>query len=237
MNLIRSSEAVVFDCAGTLLQLDPPQEVIFRDAAAELGLDLSLESVAYAYDLVNFDWKMRSSEVKSTAARIEFYRVLNAGLCTALGIQRSFEKLHPLLAKRFAERRNWIPFDDVADTLQAIGKLVPIHALANWDKGLDGVLMRAGLRDFFGDVAASESLGAEKPARECFDAFLVRNRLNPSGIVYVGNEYLADVVGAREAGLTPVLVDRRDRLPAADCFRVRSLRELVPTEGAEGGRC
>jgi putative hydrolase of the HAD superfamily len=237
IELIRSSEAVVFDCAGTLLQLDPPQEVIFRDAAAELGLDLSLESVAYAYDLVDFGWKMRSSEVKSIAAKVEFYRVLNAGLCTALGIQRSFEKLHPLLTKRFAERRNWVPLNDVVDALQAIGKLVPIHALANWDKGLDGVLMRAGLRDLFGDVAASESLGAEKPARACFDAFLVRNGLKPAGVIYVGNEYFADVVGAREAGLTPVLVDRQDRLPAADCLRVHSLYELIPTEGAEGSRC
>ena len=216
MDLMESSDAVVFDCAGTLLRLDPPQEVIFRDAAAEIGLDFRLESIAIAYDLVNFGLKMKSSEITSVAAKFEFYRVFNAGLCAALGIQRSFEQLHPLLIKRFAERRRWIAFDDVIETLKAIGKRVPVHALANWDKGLDSVLTRAGLRDFLRDVAASEDLGSEKPARACFDAFLVRNRLNPARVVYVGNEYVADVLGAREAGLTPVLVDREDRLPAAD---------------------
>jgi putative hydrolase of the HAD superfamily len=227
-SLIESCETVAFDCAGTLLRLDPPQEVIFREAAAELGVNLRLESVASAYVLVNFSLKMKSSELSSTAAKIEFYRVFNAQLCAALGIQRSFERLHPLLMRRFTERRQWTAFDDVIETLQAIGQHVPVHVLANWNTGLDDVLRRAGLRDLFGDVAASESLGIEKPARECFEAFIARNGLNPARVVYVGNEYVADVVGAREAGLTPVLVDRDDRLPAADCPRVRSLRDLIP---------
>ena len=45
--------------------------------------------------------------------------------------------------------------------------------------------------------------------------------------LYIGNEYIADVVGAREAGLTPVLIDRNNRLPAADCWRIRALADLI----------
>jgi putative hydrolase of the HAD superfamily len=227
-NLIESCGAVVFDCAGTLLRLDPPREVIFRDAAAELGLDLHVESVASAYDRVSFGLKFKSSEMSSATAKIEFYRIYNAQLCSALGIQRSFERLNPLLARRFMERRHWIAFDDVIETLNAIRKRVPVHALANWDNALDSVLSRAGLREFLGDVAASENLGVEKPARGCFDAFVARNGLDPARVLYVGDEYVADIIGAREAGLTPVLVDRDNRLPVADCLRVGSLRELIP---------
>jgi putative hydrolase of the HAD superfamily len=227
VDLIRSSEAVVFDCAGTLLRLDPLPEVIFRDAAAELGLDLDLDNIARAYEVVEFALKMKSSELKSDVARSAFYRAFNAGLCAALGIQGSLEQLHPILLHCFATRRHWVAFEDAADTLRAIRKFTPVHALANWDKGLDDVLRRTGLRDLLGDAAASEMLGAEKPARACFDTFLSRNALNPARVIYVGNEYVADVVGAREAGLTPILVDRDDRLPAADCLRVRALRDLV----------
>ena len=54
-----------------------------------------------------------------------------------------------------------------------------MHALANWDRHLDDVLVRAGLRHLIGDAANSEQLGAEKPARACFDAFLDRNGLDP----------------------------------------------------------
>jgi FMN phosphatase YigB (HAD superfamily) len=225
---IRLCQAVVFDCAGTLLRLDPPRELIFQDAAAELGLNLPLSDIAHAYEIVDFALKVKSSEHTSALARSEFYLAFNGSLCLALGIERSFETLHPLLSRRFAARRRWIAFEDAAETLRAISERVPVHVLANWDKGLEDVLRLAGLRDLLCDAAASETLGVEKPARACFDAFLARNALDPARTVYVGNEYLADVVGARDAGLTPVLIDRDDRLPAADCLRVRALRDLVP---------
>jgi len=227
-NPMRSCEAVVFDCADTLLRLDPSREVIFRDAAAEEGVDLQLSDIAHAYELVDFALKMKSSELKSFRAKSEFYRTYNAGLCAALGIRQSLERLNSVLIQRFSERRRWIAFEDAADTLRVIGERVPVHVLANWDKGLDHVMRHAGLRELVHDVAASEILGAEKPDRACFDAFCTRNALNANRLIYVGNEYIADVIGAREAGMTPVLLDRNDRLPTADCLRIRALGDLIP---------
>jgi FMN phosphatase YigB (HAD superfamily) len=78
------------------------------------------------------------------------------------------------------------------------------------------------------DVAASAALGAEKPDRACFDAFLARNALDPARTLYIGDEYIADVVGSRGVGMAPVLIDRKNRLPAADCLRIRALTDLIP---------
>jgi putative hydrolase of the HAD superfamily len=227
-DLIRSCQAVVFDCADTLLRLDPSREVIFRDAAAEAGLELQLDDVARAYELVDFAVKIKSSELGSGAVKSEFYRAYNTALCAALGIVQSMGALNSVLIHRFSERRHWVAFEDAADTLRAIGERVPVHVLANWDNGLEDVIRQAGLRELVHDVAASAALGAEKPDRACFDAFLTRNALDPTRTLYVGNEYIADVVGAREAGLTPVLIDRKNRLPAADCWRIRALADLIP---------
>jgi putative hydrolase of the HAD superfamily len=228
---IAECRAVVFDCAGTLLHLDPSPERIFQDAARELGLELELDNVARAYETVNFALKMRSSETATRAQREAFYATFNTALCNALGIHGSFDRLHPLLLARFAVQRRWVAFDDASATLVALGKDRAVHALANWDRNLDLTLERAGLRQLLTDAAASEELGAEKPARACFDAFLARNSLDPADVVYVGNEYIADVVGARQAGLTPILIDRDNRLPYADCLRVRNLLELaVPSD-------
>jgi putative hydrolase of the HAD superfamily len=227
-DLIRSCQAVVFDCADTLLHLDPSREVIFREAAAEAGLDLQLDDIARAYELVDFAVKIKSSELRSVAAKSAFYHAYNAALCGALGIRESLGKLNPVLMQRFSERRHWVAFEDAVDTLRAIGERVPVHVLANWDDGLDGVIRCAGLREFVHDVAASAALGAEKPDRACFEAFLTRNTLDPARVLYVGNEYIADVVGAREAGMTPVLIDRKNRMPAADCWCIRALTDLIP---------
>ena len=48
----------------------------------------------------------------------------------------------------------------------------------------------------------------------------------PREAVHVGDTYEDDVMGARSAGLRPILVDREDRHPEADCLRVRNLREV-----------
>ena len=224
---IAACRAVIFDCAGTLLHLNPSPERIFQDSARELGVALELGEIVRAYESVNFSLQIKSSKATTRTEREAFYASFNGALCMALGIHRSFDRLHPLLLSRFVERRAWVAFEDAAATLAALGKHRAVHALANWDRNLSLVLERAGLRSLVGDAAASEELGAEKPARACFDAFLSRNALDPADAVYVGNEYIADVVGARQAGLTPILVDRDNRLPHADCLRVRSLLELT----------
>jgi putative hydrolase of the HAD superfamily len=219
---------VLFDCADTLVRLDPPREVIFCDAATEVGLDLRLDDIVRAYELVDFAIKMKSSELRTLEKKLDFYWSFNASLCAALGISRSLKTLHPLLMRRFSERRRWVAFEDAAQTLRAIGERIPVHVLANWDNGLEEVLRQADLRHLLQEVAASEALGAEKPDRACFDIFCARKALDPRRMVYVGNDYVADVVGAREAGMMAILVDRNDRFRAADCPRIRTLSELIP---------
>jgi putative hydrolase of the HAD superfamily len=219
--------AIVFDCADTLLRMDPSRAEIFRDAAAIAGLVLPIEAVERAYDIVDFAIKMRSSKLHSPEAKLEFYHSINAALCNALGIQRSLSALHPLLLAEFRRRKQWRPFADVDGALRRLATQVPLYVLANWDSGLPGVLRDVGLDGFFRDVASSEMLGSEKPEQACFEAFLAQDSLDPSKTVYVGNEYLADVVGARAAGLTPVLLDRADRMQSADCIRISSLADLA----------
>ena len=142
----------VFDCAGTLLRLDPSPEQIFQDAASELGLNIGFAEIARAYEIVNFAVQMKSSELTTKAKKDAFYVQFNRALCLALGIDSSFDRLHPLLLLRFTTRRRWVAFDDAVPALSAVGARVAVHALANWDRHLDDVLVRAGLRHLIGDV-------------------------------------------------------------------------------------
>lgn len=225
-SLTGTYRAIVFDCADTLLRMDPSRAEIFRDTAAAAGLTLPLEDVERAYDIVDFAIRMRSSTLKSQNAKLDFYYSVNAALCNVLGIQRSLSVLHPRLVAEFGRRRRWHSFPEAGDALRQLAGQVPLYVLANWDLELAAVLRNAGLDRFFRDALSSAMLGCEKPERACFEAFLARTFLDPATTVYVGNEYLADVVGARNAGLTPVLVDRDATTRSADCVRISSLAEL-----------
>jgi putative hydrolase of the HAD superfamily len=226
-DLTGTCSAIVFDCADTLLRMDPSRAEIFRDTAATAGLDLQLADVERAYDVVDFAIKMRSSKLKSPAAKLDFYYSFNAALCNVLGIQQSLSALHPCLIAEFRRRKQWRPFPEIDGALSQLADRVPLYVLANWDSALPTILRDAGLDGYFRDVVSSEMLGSEKPELACFEAFLARAALDPSSTVYVGNEYLADVVGARGAGLTPILVDRVGKMRSADCLRISSLAYLA----------
>ena len=73
----------------------------------------------------------------------------------------------------------------------------------------------------------SHDEGVEKPDPRLFRLALERTGAEARTTVHVGDFYHVDVVGARAAGITPVLLDAADLYPDCDCMRVRSLTGLV----------
>jgi putative hydrolase of the HAD superfamily len=57
-----------------------------------------------------------------------------------------------------------------------------------------------GLQDSFDFQLFSEEVGAMKPAREIFDAALTLCGYKPDEVVYIGDAYESDIVGAKRAG-------------------------------------
>jgi FMN phosphatase YigB (HAD superfamily) len=54
-----------------------------------------------------------------------------------------------------------------------------------------------------------------------------RSNGQPETSIYVGDNYYADVISARAAGMVPVLLDPRAIFPEADCRVIGRLPELV----------
>jgi putative hydrolase of the HAD superfamily len=65
-----------------------------------------------------------------------------------------------------------------------------------------------------------------KPEPEIFGHALRRLNLTAQEALYVGDNYYADVVGARRAGLRPVLYDPRGIFPEPGCETIKSFDEL-----------
>lgn len=73
--------------------------------------------------------------------------------------------------------------------------------------------------------------GVEKPDRRFFEIALARSGSEAVSTIHVGDLYHVDVVGARAAGIEPVLLDVAGLYEGCDCTRVRSLHELVEIVG------
>ncbi|HXG41626.1 MAG TPA: HAD family hydrolase [Dehalococcoidia bacterium] len=124
---------------------------------------------------------------------------------------------------------------------QVLAALAPRYRLALLSNADDDFLLAALERNglHFDVIVTSERAGALKPDPRIFRALLDRLGLPPAAVLYVGDNPLPDVLGARRAGLRVAWLDREGRrrprgVPAPD-LKVRSLRELLPALGLGHG--
>ena len=75
---------------------------------------------------------------------------------------------------------------------------------------------------------SSRTVGAEKPHAPIFEAALRESGVEPSDAIHVGDQYDGDVVGARNVGIKPILIDRDGVHPEHDDVdRISALDEVL----------
>ena len=122
--------------------------------------------------------------------------------------------------------------DDVRPALVSLrARGLRLIVVSNSNGRLHQLFERIGLLDAFDYVFDSHHEGVEKPDPRYFEIALERSGARAADTVHVGDLYHIDVVGARAAGITPVLFDAANLYPDADCLRVRSLADLPAALG------
>ena len=125
--------------------------------------------------------------------------------------------------------------DGVRPALTALrDRGLTLVVVSNANGTLRAHMERIGLGAYLDHVIDSCDEGVEKPDPRLFEIALVRANARAESTIHVGDIYQVDVVGARAAGIRPVLLDETGQHPNADCTRVSSLSELV--EWVERGK-
>lgn len=123
--------------------------------------------------------------------------------------------------------RNLTLFSDVVDTLEALRGLrlgvITNGGSVHQRQKLEGV----GVSDRFVAVVVSEDVGVAKPDPQIFRAACQAMGAPPSACVHVGDRLDVDAIGARDAGLKGVWLDRHDKgSEPAGVTRITCLTEL-----------
>jgi putative hydrolase of the HAD superfamily len=127
---------------------------------------------------------------------------------------------------------SWHVFPDAVPALEALrARGLAIGAVSNWIWQLPELLHSLELVSHFDFVAASARVGFEKPHAGIFQHALQQAGVRPREALHVGDHIDADVQGAQAVGISPVLIDRRERYTEVDVPQgvplIRSLSELV----------
>ena len=111
------------------------------------------------------------------------------------------------------------------DHLRALGVRLAIASNANG--ALHRLFDRLDLARYFTTICDSCVEGVEKPDPRFFEIVLRRAGADPDTTIHVGDLYHVDIVGARAAGLRPILLDPHDLYRDYDVERATNLDGLV----------
>lgn len=104
----------------------------------------------------------------------------------------------------FAERMRVDFFDDVLPALTALAARYPLLAVSNGNAHVT----RVGLGDFFAHSLSASDFGVAKPDARIFHAAAGMAGVAPAEVLHVGDDATMDVLGAMDAGMQAVWVNR-----------------------------
>jgi putative hydrolase of the HAD superfamily len=216
--------AVLFDAGGTLVHVDYQIIVELADARG-FRVDRQAIQLAEAAERIAIDRRSEASggAVGADASRVgSYFRGLLATsdipVETAAEIALEVEAIHR------AENIWRVPLPDALETLRGLrNRGVRTAVVSNADGRAQKSLEAAGLCEPLEFVLDSHFEGVEKPDPEIFRRALRRLELPPERVVYIGDISSIDAVGARAAGLSPVIIDPTNTYHGLDCPIIRGL--------------
>lgn len=230
-------DAVLFDMGYTLVYFQPLQEVIVQEALRDVGVERSVDDIKVAVSVV-WGGYYRDVDTMTFPATPEHDRqtelALSRGLLAHLGLGESEELLDTYrssIEARFLQPGVIRPYPEVIAMLETLkGQGYRLGIVSNWSWNLRDRVAQVGLDTYFEVVWASAYAGCNKPHPDIFYQALARmdSPPIPDRTLYVGDSYRHDVVGARNAGLNPVLIDRDGSGRDRDCLVISNLSELFP---------
>ena len=111
--------------------------------------------------------------------------------------------------------------------LEGLSRDYKLGIVSNFYGNMDAVLKSEGLARFFGAVADSRAVGAEKPDAAIFNYALSRLGARPQEAVMVGDSVKRDMAGAKNLGMAAILVwGGRQSPPPAEFNPIETLPQL-----------
>lgn len=227
-------KAVFFDLDGTIRHNLPSGGEFFADYVSGLGLHINDEDRRRAFRWEHYYWA-NSVDLKIDRQNYpednqDFWLHYGRRQLIALGASNAqADDLAPQVFRYMEEsyRPASIVPDEVMQSLQTLQKAgYVLGVISNREKSFQQEMELLGLSPYMAFSLAGGEVHAWKPEPDIFIHACRRANVDPGQAVYVGDNYFADVVGSRRAGLRPILYDPRGIFSEAGCPVLSSFDQL-----------
>jgi putative hydrolase of the HAD superfamily len=223
---------VLFDLDGTLVFHEPDSFDMISAFCTEIGQPLDAESERRGRR-TRHEYFVDPTILKQLGdfSHDEFWCHFNRYLLKAIDIQGDLDRLAREATDRIAgiDLTYRCPKADyhMLTELRVRGYKLGLITNRSNVLGFYELLDKTGLRPYFDLTLASGEVGVRKPEPGIFDTAMDQLGAQASQSVYVGDNYWADVVGAEQAGITPILYDPLRLFPEAECQILERVDQLL----------
>ncbi len=210
---MRLPRAIILDLDDTILDSGDP-DVSWRRVCAEFAGNFGVAPVRFFNALIDArDWFWESDR-RAREGRLDLLRARRAifkRALSSLGVSDPAPPLVDAMARRYTLLRDQAvrPFPNALATLERLREagirlalLTNGSAKTQWEK-----IRRFGLVDFFAHIQVEEDAGFGKPDARAFRSVLAALDAGPSETWMVGDNLLADIEGAQQAGIFGIWID------------------------------
>jgi len=221
---------VLFDAVGTLMYADPPVHEVYKGDAQKFGSRLSIEQIrlrfqqALAAETGPADQLNRAPT--SEALELARWRRIVAAVFDVIP-PADFDRLFESLWHHFAQPRHWRLYADVAPTLLRLRQAgMRLGIASNFDGRLPQIVAAMPEFSVCEQLFVSSQVGFSKPDPRFFSTIAEQLDVPPAQIMLVGDDWVADVQGARAAGWQAIWLNRSAGSETPEAA-ITSLSQLV----------
>lgn len=225
---------ILFDLDGTLRENKPTVSQALTHYTQRLGIQSDNDSRRSALRWLHYYWA-QSPELMEDAAKFGDY-----GEPFWVNHSRLFLLAHGCSPDQAAElapslyhcmHNEYKPEDSLNGKVAVVLGMLQkggyrLGVLSNRTEPFDEQLDELGIGSYFEYYLAAGTIDTWKPDPAIFQHAVDELGIKPGQVVYIGDNYFADVIGASRAGVQPVLIDPEALFPEADCPVIENISQL-----------
>jgi putative hydrolase of the HAD superfamily len=205
-------EAVLLDVGDTLLRPEPSWRDVYASVFPRYGVEVSSEAFERAFAEAWAEWEHEGPFEATEEGSFRRLMELDRLTFGRLGYADLPETFFRDVEAAFERVSAWFVFPDVPPALDAMRAAgLKLGVVSNWGWRAPELLHLLELARHFDAFSISARVGFQKPHPAIFEHALDLLGSSPGTAIHVGDNPAADVVGARRAGIAPVLILRQRR--------------------------
>jgi putative hydrolase of the HAD superfamily len=203
---------VLLDVGDTMIRAHPSWRDVYASVFGGHGIEATADEFELAFREAWREWEQEGLFEASEAASFARLMALDRLVFARLGYPDLPESFFRDVDAAFRQRSAFFVFPDVIPALEAMRAAgLRLAVVSNWGWAAPELLQTLELAQHFEVLSISARVGYQKPHPAIFRHALELLGTSPHEAVHVGDDPGADVLGARRAGVEPILVDRHGR--------------------------